>query len=766
MANNHVIVLFILAFSASTLVLSQVLIEKREINIGVTAPINGSAFQSTGRQIVEGIEWFEEWMKDNPIRFNKLGTDGVNRTVELSFKFIIKDDQYTVSVVRSLMEGFIADPSISFVFSPFGLTRAREAAEVTEADDWMLLSYTNGDVTLPLNNRRVLPVLTGDDKDFTVVMPTLRVAGAKSTMIFLDKSRIENGERCANPNFLDFMQRHGFEFKGYISMPDQSGWINSNETARIEMRKAAIDMSIKDPDVWMYCDTSTNDANWFLDLYRSIDYTPRAYIGRVGPATSYGFDLDDDMLNYRMGVSAFEHEMDYPRTEELGLLSEVSKEFEARFGEPLTSTQLNPIIGALVLKRAVEDVSQSFNLDIDVNGRLMLEGTNGSCNNGITVEDNGFLSLQDEVYRAGFRSKHDTIVGRISWGAQGEQQREKVLMQFVNGERVTIAPLAVQEQAVVYPMPTWSERVLNPEFGHWTEYFVAILAVIFIISSIFWGVYMFVATTFGLSENLKKVFIAASPAFMYLILFGSIVIYASVFTFFPNVVNDVTCTLRPWLVDIGFILLFAPFFAKTLRIERMWKRDVDKIKISNLEVLSWVGGLLALHVVVLIIMTVWGDPGKQVVVIDPYRISYNHYECHYNSLFNALVYAIIAVNGVLLLIGAVIAFRVRNIPLQRYNESKIIFFAIYNVIFFAIICVAIYAPEMNRFTKFALFTIFLMLGAALAINALFIVKCQWFYGGAKMPTFNTQHSASATEPQSGVDLTATQKTATTVDNEF
>lgn len=56
----------------------------------------------------------------------------------------------------------------------------------------------------------------------------------------------------------------------------------------------------------------------------------------------------------------------------------------------------------------------------------------------------------------------------------------------------------------------------------------------------------------------------ASPSFMYLLLAGSVLMYASIYPLLPDA-SSAACTANVWLAVLGFFLAFSAVFMKTYR---------------------------------------------------------------------------------------------------------------------------------------------------------------------------------------------------------
>jgi len=122
-------------------------------------------------------------------------------------------------------------------------------------------------------------------------------------------------------------------------------------------------------------------------------------------------------------------------------------------------------------------------------------------------------------------------------------------------ERV-ILPALAKTHDLIYPAPNWDEREFKQEFGKPIEIVLVAIVLVMIVANICWAIFTIV--------NWKNpVILAASPSFLILVLLGSILLYLSVLTFLPNLINDALCKLRAWFLGIGFVGVFGACFAKS-----------------------------------------------------------------------------------------------------------------------------------------------------------------------------------------------------------
>jgi len=175
---------------------------------------------------------------------------------------------------------------------------------------------------------------------------------------------------------------------------------------------------------------------------------------------------------------------------------------------------------------------------------------------------------------------------------------------------------------------------------------------------------------------------SSSPMFMLISLFGVMLLFIGAVAL-VTAVSDASCSTLSWLINLGIIVTFAPLFAKTWRIYRIFgRRKLSVVKISNRKLLFIVIVLFAMET---IIMIVWQalSPLQPIIAStmegSPSRV-HQYEQCGVEGDGSAM-FAVVAVEkGVLLLFGALMAFSTRRVSSQ-FNESSQIALAIYNVVF-------------------------------------------------------------------------------------
>eukprot|EP00028_Trichosphaerium_sp_Am-I-7-wt_P015678 CAMPEP_0168513158 /NCGR_PEP_ID=MMETSP0405-20121227/3269_1 /TAXON_ID=498012 /ORGANISM="Trichosphaerium sp, Strain Am-I-7 wt" /LENGTH=385 /DNA_ID=CAMNT_0008531883 /DNA_START=245 /DNA_END=1399 /DNA_ORIENTATION=+ len=379
--------------------------------------------------------------------------------------------------VEQIYQSFMDDATISFIWAPIGLDTARRAAEVALENHWALFSYANKDPYINTFNRRLLPLSISEANLYKRVLAPLRVAGAHNVTIILSSEQIHSKDpgpmKCAHPLFLEAIELNFLKFNNsFLESTPRSPDESISSEWEEEMYPKLLDMMERDPDIWIFCDGDPAAENWYIRKMREAGYTPRAFVGLKQSMDDY----DEDTIDYRSAIALFASDVDYPPDSFNTTMKDYNKDFYARFGRNMSEPSIDALIGAQFFKYALEriDAGEVY-AHINNNTRMGLikQGTlpsdSMSCSKDAAVNDGGFLKLQDEIFISGLQHRIETLIGRISWNAQGEQQIETFMSQYFRGKFHAVAPEELQTGniSLVYPMPTWDERIFNPTFGHW-----------------------------------------------------------------------------------------------------------------------------------------------------------------------------------------------------------------------------------------------------------------------------------------------------------
>ena len=299
----------------------------------------------------------------------------------------------------------------------------------------------------------------------------------------------------------------------------------------------------------------------------------------------------------------------------------------------------------------------------------------------------------------------------------------------VFSDKGVLAPVFPPEAAIVdtvYPMPTWSERVYDPEFcSASAEVAMAILIGIFSAVSIGWMVFV--------AAMRKSAPIAcSSPWFLHLFLLGSVVMYNAIWGWMIYVTTP-GCQAMPWLFFLGFGMFAGALLVKNFRIHKIFSEASQNLRHYTLP-FPYVVGLLSLILLpILVLLIVWQAVSPLVavtVVPDIYRPSLNYTICDSDSDSTVFAAILIAYVGTLMLVLSILGIKIWKIDRAIINESLHLALANYSWSLAMIIALAIVASgSVDLEASFLIRSCCLLFGTFFAVNILMIPKVVYIYNG-------------------------------------
>lgn len=186
-------------------------------------------------------------------------------------------------------------------------------------------------------------------------------------------------------------------------------------------------------------------------------------------------------------------------------------------------------------------------------------------------------------------------------------------------------------------------------------------------------------------HSTKRVIIAASPLFCYIVIAGCILAFVSTF-FWMGIPTAWSCQLQLWTVSLGYSFAFGSLMIKNARISYLFnKAGLAIVKLDNKDLL--LRGWLPVVFVELACLTLWVslDPYLPVIITDsPYLMSTEQYlTCASKQVWGVAVF--LSLKAALLIIGLVISHKIRKVKSKIHNEANSIRLTIYNsVLLFAL----------------------------------------------------------------------------------
>lgn len=183
----------------------------------------------------------------------------------------------------------------------------------------------------------------------------------------------------------------------------------------------------------------------------------------------------------------------------------------------------------------------------------------------------------------------------------------------------------------------------------------------------------------------SPVIVSSTYPFLLLILFGAGLGFGSMFTWIGEPRSWI-CALRIWLPPLAFAIMVTPLLAKTWRLHRIF--TLASLKTTPIPLWKLIVMVVCLTLIQVAICVAWVSAGtiQPSIVNDKNDAKVAYKICTLNQANRIASYVTYGYLGLLLLIGAYYAFRVRNLP-KDFNESRWIGFSIYNTLLFSVIIV-------------------------------------------------------------------------------
>ncbi|CAF0899544.1 unnamed protein product [Adineta steineri] len=224
---------------------------------------------------------------------------------------------------------------------------------------------------------------------------------------------------------------------------------------------------------------------------------------------------------------------------------------------------------------------------------------------------------------------------------------------------------------------------------------------VFISISICSGIGLFISCTF-LAFNIHfqshRFIRMSSPALNNLILCGCMLAYMSIIVMginsslfikksYREIIMNIICPIRVWILCISFTLAFGSMFSKTWRVHSIFTNiNTTKKGIHDSRLLAIVGILLFVDLIFLISWQIF-DPIHQKRVYDtPSRLKDNHdieiipyrEECKSKNM-SLWVVILIIYKGLLMFFGSFLSWKTRHVTIPALNDSRYIGLSVYIV---------------------------------------------------------------------------------------
>ena len=244
------------------------------------------------------------------------------------------------------------------------------------------------------------------------------------------------------------------------------------------------------------------------------------------------------------------------------------------------------------------------------------------------------------------------------------------------------------------------------------------IAVIVIVSVL--GAYSLLLHAFVYRYRNHPLLLSSSPFFGQVIIGGSWFLYVAIAIMRWKSVEAV-CSIIPTFLCIAYTLVIGTLFAKTWRLNRIFKgASLKSVRVSAWDVVLFISVLFTID---FIIIAAWLLIDRPVPVwetdsTNSLQLITVCYSQHWNVWYSLLIVP----KALEVFYGMYLAYNVRHIN-ANFNESRYIGLAIVHLIVFAVIVIPLDRALQNQLTvHYLLVTLMLCLGVFVTLSLIFIPK--------------------------------------------
>jgi len=220
---------------------------------------------------------------------------------------------------------------------------------------------------------------------------------------------------------------------------------------------------------------------------------------------------------------------------------------------------------------------------------------------------------------------------------------------------------------------------------------------------VFAGVAMFIVFILMILTKVHSdatAFKAATPVFIEIMLFGSLLGLSSIFAL--SIQTDAACRAFPFVLGVAFVTMMGALYVKTWRLMIIFSaKQMKIISISLSEMAVYLAILVAIEVGFNVAWLISAAPHLNVISGSPSPLSYQ--ECG-GTDFDLWQVASFAYKAIFLFYGIFLAVMTRGLPVV-FNESAWIGISIYNVTFSVVIVLPVVYGGKTQDNLTAIFVI-------------------------------------------------------------
>lgn len=624
---------------------------------------------STGGITVNGTTYFVELI----IYENKVGSD-----VTAELKKLLEVDK------------------VDFLLAPYSSSVALNAkAPVIAAKKLMISGGASSEQVFTVGSKYLFTVFSPSSAWMRGCLMSTGLQGAQSIVTVL-----ETGDQAAQ-GWCDGAQQTAKDL--FMTVLDKSN-ITSSATSNTTIHSLISKYVGLKPDIFVGCVNDPLNAEYIVNISKKLDFAPKAFcLTKASSQSTFIQNLQNDAM-YVLGPNQWYYTVMYNNPALPPFYGDAQywgSTFEKKYGRKPGYQAAGAAAAGLVLHLSILSAG-SLDTDKVIDAVASFSQTT--------------FYGDIEFSRAGLNRGNDPTTLQVqpqdvTW--QGARivavTNRTAISKVVSPERAAVAK-------AIYPAPTWSERIYVPSFYSdvGEQVILAFTGLCILLALI-----LMALIVIKRKENSIK---HSSPAFCLGSIFGALLIYSSVFVWLKSA-NAATCFLRPWLLGVGFTLLFGFLFARTWRIHKVMnqKNKFARVIVTNMQMLKFV---IAFLVPELVILVVWSAVSPLKVTeesSDPLRASTTTRYCGNSSVGIIVFYVMWGFHKLVMSVwGAYLAFTTRKVQMIN-KESKTIGFAMYNIILFATIGVILEAL-LPVDTSYIFACVLILLAVSITLYSLFYTR--------------------------------------------
>ena len=192
-----------------------------------------------------------------------------------------------------------------------------------------------------------------------------------------------------------------------------------------------------EPDFVLLSADQLSDALLLIKQSREIDFSPQLFLSNAGAFTSAQF-LSSPYADYFLVTLDWSESANWYAADGTTTQDFIDR-FQARYGVTPGDRSVNAYVSIVLAAQALEMANQPEPLD---------------WNNIAGVR----IRLRDALREL---NMPDTLFGPIKFDSTGQNYHPPLIAQVNQGQLVIVAPAEHQTGQAVFPMPNWSERVID-----------------------------------------------------------------------------------------------------------------------------------------------------------------------------------------------------------------------------------------------------------------------------------------------------------------